>query len=124
MQGDIPLGSIDNLFHQLLAQSTTAGLSVYGNIDQQMLGYISVHMGIVNNNGSYNLFLFMCYKNKTTLSGIIPVGIADTLHNVRLLVSVFIQMLNQKVCRSEEHTSELQSRFDLVCRLLLEKKKT
>src|SRR5699024_12083513 len=25
--------------------------------------------------------------------------------------------------RSEEHTSELQSRFELVCRLLLEKKK-
>src|SRR5699024_12253297 len=29
----------------------------------------------------------------------------------------------QKLFRSEEHTSELQSRFDLVCRLLLEKKK-
>src|SRR5438067_8329775 len=28
-----------------------------------------------------------------------------------------------RVSRSEEHTSELQSRFDLVCRLLLEKKK-
>src|SRR5690349_24027774 len=28
------------------------------------------------------------------------------------------------VLRSEEHTSELQSRRDLVCRLLLEKKKT
>src|SRR3989449_7695212 len=27
-------------------------------------------------------------------------------------------------CRSEEHTSELQSRLHLVCRLLLEKKKT
>src|SRR5689334_23902408 len=27
------------------------------------------------------------------------------------------------VCRSEEHTSELQSQFHLVCRLLLEKKK-
>src|SRR5699024_12131325 len=26
------------------------------------------------------------------------------------------------IYRSEEHTSELQSRFDLVCRLLLEKK--
>src|SRR5207249_7994781 len=26
-----------------------------------------------------------------------------------------------EVTRSEEHTSELQSRFDLVCRLLLEK---
>src|SRR5438132_6142662 len=32
----------------------------------------------------------------------------------------------QQVCflRSEEHTSELQSHSDLVCRLLLEKKKT
>src|SRR5207248_9508663 len=28
------------------------------------------------------------------------------------------------VLRSEEHTSELQSPYDLVCRLLLEKKKT
>src|SRR5699024_11298486 len=27
------------------------------------------------------------------------------------------------IIRSEEHTSELQSRFDLVCRLLLEEKK-
>src|SRR5438874_7153660 len=32
-------------------------------------------------------------------------------------------LLNPKQ-RSEEHTSELQSRRDLVCRLLLEKKKT
>src|SRR5688572_32052675 len=27
------------------------------------------------------------------------------------------------ICRSEEHTSELQSQSNLVCRLLLEKKK-
>src|SRR3712207_8841367 len=32
--------------------------------------------------------------------------------------------LEQAVGRSEEHTSELQSRQYLVCRLLLEKKKT
>src|SRR5207249_6300448 len=32
-------------------------------------------------------------------------------------------MRAHKLVRSEEHTSELQSRFDLVCRLLLEKKK-
>src|SRR5437868_12986452 len=31
--------------------------------------------------------------------------------------------LKEFLLRSEEHTSELQSRFDLVCRLLLEKKK-
>src|SRR5204863_7215359 len=30
---------------------------------------------------------------------------------------------NVRAMRSEEHTSELQSRRDLVCRLLLEKKK-
>src|SRR3712207_7104199 len=32
-------------------------------------------------------------------------------------------VLKEKILRSEEHTSELQSRQYLVCRLLLEKKK-
>src|SRR5699024_11808547 len=32
--------------------------------------------------------------------------------------------LTDELVRSEENTSELQSRFDLVCRILLEKKKT
>src|SRR5437868_15454146 len=36
--------------------------------------------------------------------------------------SAFLITSSESV-RSEEHTSELQSRFDLVCRLLLEKKK-
>src|SRR5207249_5052432 len=34
-----------------------------------------------------------------------------------------LRRLRARSDRSEEHTSELQSRFDLVCRLLLEKKK-
>src|SRR5699024_12872370 len=34
-----------------------------------------------------------------------------------------VNVYMEKIDRSEEHTSELQSRFDLVCRLLLEKKK-
>src|SRR5699024_11622108 len=41
-------------------------------------------------------------------------------------VRVYLSVLYDKKhlnTRSEEHTSELQSRFDLVCRLLLEKKK-
>jgi len=33
-------------------------------------------------------------------------------------------LINSRLFRSEEHTSELQSRLHLVCRLLLEKKKT
>src|SRR2546429_4611412 len=32
-------------------------------------------------------------------------------------------LVHESVLRSEEHTSELQSRLHLVCRLLLEKKK-
>src|SRR5699024_11867754 len=35
---------------------------------------------------------------------------------------IILHFLNYIRSRSEEHTSELQSRFDLVCRLLLEKK--
>src|SRR2546422_11007626 len=43
-----------------------------------------------------------------------PPPSADTLYNNGL----------RDIQRSEEHTSELQSRLHLVCRLLLEKKKT
>src|SRR2546422_1453776 len=41
----------------------------------------------------------------------------------RWLVSSGISLLPAVLSRSEEHTSELQSRLHLVCRLLLEKKK-
>src|SRR5690349_23569754 len=40
-----------------------------------------------------------------------------------LLVALWWLTLRYGAGRSEEHTSELQSRRDLVCRLLLEKKK-
>src|SRR5699024_12600623 len=39
------------------------------------------------------------------------------------LTTQSLHRASEMVHRSEEHTSELQSRFDLVCRLLLEKKK-
>src|SRR2546430_7215923 len=37
---------------------------------------------------------------------------------------LFLTAEDHKTVRSEEHTSELQSQSNLVCRLLLEKKKT
>src|SRR5699024_2038416 len=37
------------------------------------------------------------------------------------LVAMCVNDIVAQGARSEEHTSELQSRFDLVCRLLLEK---
>src|SRR2546430_11812933 len=40
------------------------------------------------------------------------------------LTQIDIQSKRETLDRSEEHTSELQSQSNLVCRLLLEKKKT
>src|SRR5689334_24342138 len=40
-----------------------------------------------------------------------------------LLFGYLLCSQGDRVARSEEHTSELQSQFHLVCRLLLEKKK-
>src|SRR5438105_10518133 len=55
----------------------------------------------------------------------------DPKQSLRPVAAVVSQVLGRPVAfgptqscaRSEEHTSELQSRVDLVCRLLLEKKK-
>src|SRR5437868_11480562 len=55
-----------------------------------------------------------------TDSGKVP-GCPPTSAVVRS--GVIVVGKNTSALRSEEHTSELQSRFDLVCRLLLEKKK-
>src|SRR5699024_11697993 len=49
-------------------------------------------------------------------------GVLTSVFGLALLQSSTALRL-QDDRRSEEHTSELQSRFDLVCRLLLEKKK-
>src|SRR5207249_7565951 len=45
---------------------------------------------------------------------------ADLVIDASLTVGVASQTVEVSASRSEEHTSELQSRFDLVCRLLLE----
>src|SRR5699024_11999061 len=47
-----------------------------------------------------------------------PVQALPSAHDVQIMQGEDVEQ------RSEEHTSELQSRFELVCRLLLEKKKT
>src|SRR5689334_24163359 len=52
------------------------------------------------------------------------IGIAEISIVFRVYVSnVRMPRSHSMTSRSEEHTSELQSQFHLVCRLLLEKKK-
>src|SRR2546422_10501681 len=43
--------------------------------------------------------------------------------NRMIRLMIIIRLFEPDTARSEEHTSELQSRLHLVCRLLLEKKK-
>src|SRR5437868_12491694 len=59
----------------------------------------------------------------TTLFRSVPGPAPDRWHPLyTTAVSEPAEVLVDFRQRSEEHTSELQSRFDLVCRLLLEKK--
>src|SRR5260221_9498882 len=55
-----------------------------------------------------------------------PLGTRDTCYN-NISFCILRKVCYYSTCpecpRSEEHTSELQSHSDLVCRLLLEKKK-
>src|SRR5699024_12686297 len=63
------------------------------------------------------------YSVKTTTDPDNPQEVATMDEGKKQLLSGIFWEMNE-ISRSEEHTSELQSRFDLVCRLLLEKNKT
>src|SRR5256884_6892633 len=52
---------------------------------------------------------------------LVPAGLGAIFNTI--LGTYWGSLLNFSELRSEEHTSELQSRLHLVCRLLLEKKK-
>src|SRR5260221_13776581 len=84
---------------------------------------------------SYRLYSFFFF-NDTATTEIYTLSLHDalpicscwfsrlsTLTRKRLLGKVRQRFSSERRSRSEEHTSELQSHSDLVCRLLLEKKK-
>src|SRR5690349_23865363 len=64
------------------------------------------------------LFPYTTLFRSAHLGGLLELGRVDLG-----IAEVELQAFGAEVARSEEHTSELQSRRDLVCRLLLEKKK-
>src|SRR2546422_7023708 len=75
------------------------------------------------------LILFFFFFNDTATTEIYTLSLHDALpisiHQKEMLVAGADALANDLFdeFRSEEHTSELQSRLHLVCRLLLEKKK-
>src|SRR5438309_7784171 len=79
------------------------------------------------------MFIFFFFFNDTATTEIYTLSLHDALpispEKALKLKEFFSELMQkqekeQKALRSEEHTSELQSQFHLVCRLLLEKKKT
>src|SRR5699024_11274939 len=60
-------------------------------------------------------------KERIVIQEVLEASDIPYRHDRQLLHNALEKAL-QALGRSEEHTSELQSRFDLVCRLLLEKK--
>src|SRR5277367_7193275 len=74
-----------------------------------------------------HFILFFFFFNDTATTEIYTLSLHDALPIFILLPHrqdcLWLLRDDYKVARSEEHTSELQSHHDLVCRLLLEKKK-
>src|SRR5256885_3840992 len=77
-----------------------------------------------------NLIIFFFFFNDTATTEIYTLSLHDALPILDVGV-VCLQLgrvaerrfIARRLARSEEHTSELQSPCNLVCRLLLEKKK-
>src|SRR5262252_11194710 len=75
-----------------------------------------------------SVFCIFFFFNDTATTEIYTLSLHDALpiyalHAGHRLWRAHRRMRERPVRRSEEHTSELQSHSDLVCRLLLEKKK-
>src|SRR5690606_41445629 len=86
--------------------------------------YIPYFGFFFNANSTYELYTL-------SLHDALPISMKHVMRSLidqtlqGLLLPIFQQqrLCVEKLGRSEEHTSELQSRENLVCRLLLEKKK-
>src|SRR5690625_6902233 len=97
-----------------------AGVTVRDNIDRLVGGaseetvIARVGEGVVSTIGSSE-------THKKVLEN--PDSISHTVLAKGLDSGTAFEILSIDIARSEEHTSELQSRGHLVCRLLLEKKK-
>src|SRR5205085_10387026 len=77
-----------------------------------------------------NPMLFLLFFNHPATTDIytlslhdaLPISLTSELHPLRPRNGKDESRKTPKSCRSEEHTSELQSQSNIVCRLLLEKK--
>src|SRR2546421_4809101 len=100
--------------------------------DSLLLKYIVVVLFLILRSTSSLFFFFNDTATTEIYTLSLPRRSSDLVLEFRSIFYVgvdgesgtdFFRQISPSVVRSEEHTSELQSRSDLVCRLLLEKKK-
>src|SRR5271166_1964447 len=111
-----------NTKHQRIASHIIAGIDLF----------LLVKSGILNLfvlADCFEVFFFFFFFNDTATTEIYTLSLHDALpisaneFSQRLFSHYYGSNRGRRCYRSEEHTSELQSRGHLVCRLLLEKKK-
>src|SRR5438094_8758719 len=85
---------------------------------------------LYNDSASTEIYTLSLHDALPIFSKACSIGTGNNADVYLLDTTVWIDLLRSnsrsirhRLTRSEEHTSELQSPYDLVCRLLLEKKK-
>src|SRR5699024_12062075 len=103
---------------------------ITGSTSGMAKGYLQANVVILKKEYAFDFLLF-CHRNPkpcplldvTDVGSYTPKKIASCA-DIRTDVPKYRiyknGVISHEVTRSEEHTSELQSRFDIVCRLLLE----
>src|SRR2546421_3974489 len=91
----------------------------FPSFNVKLLNYIF----FFNDTATTEIYTLSLHDALPILAGVVPLQRLPLRHGVACPTEHPRQCATTKRKRSEEHTSELQSRSDLVCRLLLEKKK-
>src|SRR5438094_6302854 len=106
--GDLVQGTLDMLILKTLALESMHGYGIAVRLEQLSKGVFRLNAGS----------LFVAFQ-RLQRAGLIRSEWKATENSRR---AKYYALTEQGRKRSEEHTSELQSPYDLVCRLLLEKK--
>src|SRR5699024_12663086 len=118
MDIEISMGCDNEGNIQGVAVEVIADTGAYASLGGPVLERACTHAA-----GPYHYENFECdgwayYTNNPPAGAFRGFGVTQTCFAVESLLN---EMADKIGIRSEEHTSELQSRFELVCRLLLEK---
>src|SRR5437868_11366703 len=91
-----------------------------------LLYVVALRLNSITENTRYGAEQCQTNNNQSKMKAIffsilLFVAALNPTYSAQPLFAIGTSTANKNLYRSEEHTSELQSRFDLVCRLLLEK---